>query len=95
MPANEPVLRNGCVASSEATEALSLMQEGHPPVVVVDPDILGGTPCLAGSRLPAKTLVACADKNDWGRVLESWPWLTPAHVDAARVWLASSSPASR
>lgn len=63
------------------------MNEQHPPVVVVDPDILAGTPCLAGSRLPAQTLIAMVDSGDtWERIVASWPWLTPAHVDAARAW---------
>ncbi|MEJ5999739.1 DUF433 domain-containing protein [Paucibacter soli] len=56
----------------------------HPPVVVVDPEIMAGTPCLAGSRLPASTVLACLEKDEWSRIVESWPWLTPAHADAVR-----------
>lgn len=74
-----------------ANEVHELRVALHLPEVVVDPDIMGGTPCMSGSRLPATTLVACADKNDWQRVVDSWPWLTLAHVDAARAWLAEHS----
>lgn len=67
----------------------------HPPVVVVDPDVLAGMPCLAGSRLPAQTLIAMVDAGDtWDRIVASWPWLTPAHVDAAKQSLADSKASS-
>ncbi len=40
---------------------------------------------FVGSRLPIATLLACVDAgNDWDRVVGSWPFLTPAHVEAAR-----------
>jgi uncharacterized protein (DUF433 family) len=42
---------------------------------------------LAGSRLPARTLLAMVDRGDsWERIVDGWPWLTLAHVDAAREW---------
>jgi uncharacterized protein (DUF433 family) len=66
----------------------------HPPRVVIDPEIMWGTPCLAGSRLPAQTLLAMVDSGDpWERLVEGWPWLTPAHVDAARRWFADGKAA--
>lgn len=59
----------------------------HPPRVVSDPGIMGGTPCLSGSRLPAQTLLGMVDAGDqWERIVEGWPWLTRAHVEAARAW---------
>ena len=61
----------------------------HPAKVVSDPDVMGGVPCLAGSRLPATTLLACVNAgNEWERIVDSWPWLTPAHVAAAKAWAA-------
>lgn len=55
-----------------------------PPHVTSDPEVLGGTPVLAGTRLPVETLLACvAAGTPWERLLESWPWLTPEHVAAA------------
>lgn len=66
----------------------------HPPRVVIDPEIMCSTPCLAGSRLPAQTLLDMVDSGDpWERLVEGWPWLTPAHVDAARRWIADGSAA--
>lgn len=71
------------------------MESTHPPLVIVDPDILGGVPCLAGSRLPAQTLVSMMDSGDpWDRIVDGWPWLTPAHVEAARRWLLDSKASS-
>jgi len=61
--------------------------ETHPALVVVDPEVLGGKACLAGSRLPAETLLACVDAgNSWDSIVASWPWLTPGHVEAAQDW---------
>ena len=77
--------------SAGPQSTLDSMDAEHPPVVIVDPDVMGGTPCLAGSRLPATTLVACAD-SDWQRTVQSWPWLTSAHIGAARAWLADPLP---
>lgn len=33
-------------------------------VVKIDPDILGGTPCLAGTRVPVKTLFDYLEGGD-------------------------------
>lgn len=67
------------------------MDSSHPPLVLVDPDIMWGAPCLAGSRLPAATLIAMVDAGStWAELVDGWPWLTPAHVEAARLWFASS-----
>lgn len=58
------------------------------PLIHSDPEILGGTPVFVGSRLPVTTLLACLDAgNSWERIMDSWPWLTPAHVEAARQWV--------
>lgn len=68
-----------------------LEAQSHPPCVVVDPKVMRGTPCLAGSRLPARTLLGMIDRGDaWERIVEGWPWLTPGHVKAARAWFADS-----
>ncbi len=67
------------------------MDTPYPPRVTVDPEVMGGAPCMAGSRLPARTLVDMVDSGDtWERIVEGWPWLTPAHVEAARRWLIDS-----
>jgi len=63
------------------------MTTGDSESIRSDPDILGGEPVFVGSRLPVRTLPACVDAgNNWDRIVASWPWLTRAHVDAARHW---------
>ena len=45
---------------------------------------------FVGSRLPVTTLLACVDAgHSWERIVASWPWLTSAHLDAARAWATS------
>ncbi|HEY5298246.1 MAG TPA: DUF433 domain-containing protein [Verrucomicrobiae bacterium] len=34
------------------------------PVVVTDPEILSGTPCFAGTRVPARTLIDYLEAGD-------------------------------
>jgi uncharacterized protein (DUF433 family) len=64
-----------------------LERTANPPEVHSDPDVMGGTPVFVGSRLPIATLLACVDAGEpWSRLLKNWPWLTPAHLEAARVW---------
>jgi uncharacterized protein (DUF433 family) len=56
----------------------------HPPLVSSDPEVLGGTPVFAGTRLPVETLLACvAAGTPWERLLENWPLLTSEHLAAA------------
>ena len=55
-----------------------------------DPGILGGVAVFVGSRLPVTTLLACIEAGHcWQRIVASWSWLTPAHLDAARDWGAA------
>jgi uncharacterized protein (DUF433 family) len=56
----------------------------HPPHISSDPDVMGGTPVFAGSRLPVETLLACvAAGTPWEQILNSWPWLTSEHLAEA------------
>jgi len=60
------------------------------PHIESDPAVLGGEVVFEGTRLPVKTLLACVDGGDaWDRIAASWPWVTLAHVQAAREWVAS------
>lgn len=57
-----------------------------------DPRVMGGVAVFVGSRLPVTTLLACIDAgNAWERIVASWPWLTSAHLDAARAWANSGT----
>jgi uncharacterized protein (DUF433 family) len=33
-------------------------------VVKIDPEIMGGRPCFAGTRVPARTLIDCLEGGD-------------------------------
>ena len=48
--------KGSAMPAQESVEALR-----HPPRVVVDPEVIRGAACLAGSRLPPATLVAMVD----------------------------------
>ena len=64
------------------------MNDPQLPAIHSDPDVMGGVPVFAGTRLPVRTLLACVDAGeDWDRLVESWPFLTPIHVEAARRYL--------
>jgi uncharacterized protein (DUF433 family) len=46
-------------------------------VVVVDPEIMSGTPCFAGTRVPARTLIDHLEAGDsLDDFLEDFPTLT-------------------
>lgn len=71
------------------------MSTGPSPLIHSNPDIMGGTPVFVGTRLPVATLLACVDAGDcWERLVESWPWLTQAHLDAARQWQSAGHPSA-
>ena len=56
-----------------------------------DLEILDGVAVFVGSRLPVTTLLACVSAgNTWNRIVASCPWLTPAHLDAAGEWAATT-----
>jgi uncharacterized protein (DUF433 family) len=57
--------------------------------VSVDPGVMGGRPVFRGTRVPIETVLASLEAGDTLELLrEGWPFLTPAHIDAARVYLA-------
>lgn len=64
--------------------------QATPPLVVVDHEIMGGLPCFAGTRVPGEVVVASVDKGiSWADLVAAYPFLTEAHVAAARAFLAS------
>lgn len=65
--------------------------QATPAKVVVDPEVMGGRPCFAGTRVPADIVMASVDKGiEWSRLVASYPFLTEAHVAAARAYLNTS-----
>ena len=54
------------------------------PHLVTDPAVCSGKPHIAGTRLPVEVLQGL-HATGWSRqnILETYPYLTPAQVDAA------------
>ncbi len=51
-----------------------------------DPEVLGGVPVFAGTRVPIETVLASLEKGvDQERIRKAYPFLTDAHIEAARV----------
>jgi uncharacterized protein (DUF433 family) len=56
-------------------------------LITVDPEILGGAPVFAGTRVPVDTVTASLKNGiDRKRILASYPFLTDEHMEAARVY---------
>jgi uncharacterized protein (DUF433 family) len=57
-------------------------------LLMSDPEIMSGMVVFAGSRLPIVILLDCLDAgNPWEQIVQSWPFLTEAHVSAAREYV--------
>ena len=53
------------------------------PIIISDPDILGGTPVFHGTRVPAQTLFGYLEAGDTiDDFLEGFPSVTREHVIA-------------
>lgn len=60
-------------------------------LVTTDPDVMDGVAVFTDSRLPITTVLASlANGMDLSRLQESWPFLTDAHVEAARAYLQAN-----
>ena len=66
------------------------MTTTHSSLIHRDPEVIGGVAVFVGSRLPVTTLLACVDACE--RIVASWPWLTSAHLEAARGQAAAQTP---
>jgi uncharacterized protein (DUF433 family) len=63
------------------------------PVVVSDPEILGGTPVFAGSRVPIDMVLASVDKGiSMDRIVAAYPFITEVHIAAAREYRCPRTP---
>lgn len=60
------------------------------PTEIVSHDaILGGVPCIAGTRVPAATVLASlADGHTAAEILADYPSLPPDAVEVVRAWAA-------
>lgn len=59
-----------------------------PKVAVTSkPHVMGGTPCIDGTRVPAETLLACINANmAVAEIYNSYPWLPMRAVEAIVEW---------
>lgn len=60
-----------------------------PARVSVDPEVMGGAPCFIGTRVPASLVLGRFDGGEsWGQPVSDYPFLTEAHIRAARAFAA-------
>jgi uncharacterized protein (DUF433 family) len=56
--------------------------------VEIDPEILGGCAVFVNTRVPIDGVLASIDRGiDGQRLQRAYPFLTPAHIEAARAWV--------
>lgn len=56
-------------------------------LVVIDPEVMGGVPVFANSRVPIDIVLRSLDRGiAMDRLTASYPFLTSAHVQAARAF---------
>jgi uncharacterized protein (DUF433 family) len=71
---------------SKATGRMKAIERAQ-ELIMVDPEILGGTPVFAGTRVPVNTVAASLKKGiDRKRILWAYSTLTDEHLEAARVY---------
>jgi uncharacterized protein (DUF433 family) len=64
---------------------------GLAPLIGSYPEIMGGAVCFAGTRVPVKIVLGALEAGDSFEQLQlAYPFLTQAHVDAAREFAFSN-----
>lgn len=57
--------------------------------ISVDPDIMGGQPCIAVTRIPARAIYHLARAGySVNRIISEYPGLTPLEIANALAWSA-------
>ncbi len=57
-------------------------------LVSIDPEVMGGMAVFVGTRVPVENIAASLDKGiDKQRLVDSWPYLTDKHFEAAKVYM--------
>lgn len=58
--------------------------------VVEDPDVMGGLPCFAGTRVPVANVLAARDEGmSYAELKEAYPFLTKRLLEDAEIYLRS------
>lgn len=51
--------------------------------IIADPEIMGGVPCVKGTRIPVATILRCLRGGMTAEsIIGDYPKLTPADIDA-------------
>lgn len=67
-------------------------REPCPVEVVSDPEIMGGWPCVSGTRIPAETILLMIKYGDDVReIVRHYPSLPLGGIEAVRRWASSDS----
>ncbi|UXH79267.1 DUF433 domain-containing protein [Roseateles amylovorans] len=71
-----------CEAASRAREV-----DNAGKLILEDPEVMGGVPCFAGTRVPIEHVLASIQAAiDPLRLQLAYPFLTPAHIEAAQIF---------
>jgi uncharacterized protein (DUF433 family) len=55
--------------------------------ITCDPEIMGGWPCVAGTRVPAETILACINAGESrDRIYRAYPYLPLGAYEAVIRW---------
>jgi len=80
--------------SSEAQLNASKRISPEDALVATDPEIMGGVPVFAGTRVPISVVLSSAAASvQLDRLQAAYPFLTEAHIQAAKVREAEMPPA--
>jgi uncharacterized protein (DUF433 family) len=59
------------------------------PRITLDPAVMGGKPCIRGLRVTVGTILGLlASGQSRERILQAYPYLEPADIDAALAYAA-------
>lgn len=82
-------------ALAEVRHRMALYERAHERIVS-DPDIMGGTPTIRGTRITAQSVLGRIDAGDTiDSVLENYPYLDRETVEAAAVYAKANPPRGR
>ncbi|MFO6419225.1 DUF433 domain-containing protein [Hylemonella sp. W303a] len=63
---------------------------GIKTMISVDPDVMGGLPCFAGTRVPIDNVLGSLEQGvDVKHLYAAYPFLTAEHILAGRLYAAS------
>jgi uncharacterized protein (DUF433 family) len=65
----------------------TVLRQPQPAEITCDPEIMGGWPCIAGTRIPAETILACIlAGDDDRRIVRAYPTMPLGGIEAVRQW---------